>query len=103
MLVKTGQVRDRLAGVLGSARQLQGVRAVEAVAKADLALLLGVRLYFDGVSYRPEDAIGRRRKLTPLTTALAASLACLEPLGAATMKRRISNRSFSELAKSATA
>lgn len=45
MLVKTGQVRDRLAGVLGSARQLQGVRAVEAVAQADLALLLGVRLF----------------------------------------------------------
>lgn len=45
VLVKTGQVRDRLAGVLGSARQLQGVRAVEAVAQADLALLLGVRLF----------------------------------------------------------
>jgi hypothetical protein len=45
------------------------------------------------------------KRLTPLRAALAAALACFEPLGAAIFqnKERISNRSFSELAKSAAA
>jgi hypothetical protein len=42
VLIETRKVRDRLAGVLGRAGQLQGLGTVEAVAQADLAGLLAV-------------------------------------------------------------
>ena len=44
VLIKTGHVRDRLARVLGRTGQLQSLGAVEGVAQADLASLLGVGL-----------------------------------------------------------
>lgn len=44
VLIEARQVRDRLAGVLGSARELQSLGTVEAVAQANLALLVGVDL-----------------------------------------------------------
>lgn len=44
VLVEAGGVGDRLAGVLGGARQLEGLGAVEGGAVADLGLLVGVDL-----------------------------------------------------------
>jgi hypothetical protein len=44
VVVETGLVRDALAGVLGCARQLEGLGAVEGRRLADLARLLGVDL-----------------------------------------------------------
>merc|ERR1739848_980733 len=41
VLIETGQVRDRLAGVLGSTRGDEGLGAVERGAQADLAFLAG--------------------------------------------------------------
>lgn len=81
MLVETGQAGDRLAGELGVASQLQGVRAVEAVAKANLALLLAVSLFqkdtmvrFD-YSHNRAKTRTKKKKLTPFRTVLAAWLA----------------------------
>ena len=44
VLVQAGRMRDRLAQVLGSARELQGLRTVESGRGPDLALLVGVIL-----------------------------------------------------------
>lgn len=44
VLIKTGQVRDGLARVLGGTRDNQGLRSVERGAVADLGLLVGVGL-----------------------------------------------------------
>lgn len=55
MLIETRKVRDRLAGVLGRAGQLQGLGTVEAVAQADLAGLLAVGLLEIVVSTGSED------------------------------------------------
>lgn len=46
VLVQARCVRDRLARVLGSARQLQGLRAVEAGRVPSLLGLVGVHLWF---------------------------------------------------------
>lgn len=48
VLIEARQVRDRLAGVLGRARQLQGLGTVEGVAQADLAGLVAGGLFVDG-------------------------------------------------------
>lgn len=45
VLIETRSVRDRLAGVLGSPRQLKGLRLVEGGRVADLGSLVGVNLW----------------------------------------------------------
>lgn len=45
VLIETGQVRDGLAGVLGSTGGDEGLGAVERGAQADLSVLAGVSLY----------------------------------------------------------
>ncbi len=83
VLVEARQVRDRLAGELGVAGQRQRLGLVEGGAQADLALLLGV---------------------SSLESSLGGGVGLLGALGGSYIqRRRISNRSISELAKSATA
>ena len=112
VLVQTGGVRDRLAQVLGRARELQGLGAVEAGRGPDLALLVGVILGC---------CVSKWMIMTMAITAfelwlqtyttessLRSSVGLLQALGlsaAYVHKLRISNRSVdrTELAKSAAA
>lgn len=83
VLVEARQVRDRLAGKFGVAGQRQSLGLVEGGAQADLALLLGV---------------------SSLERSLGGGVGLLGALGGSYISEiRISNRSVSELAKSATA
>lgn len=74
VLIETRSVRDRLAGVLGSPRQLQGLRLVEGGRVADLGGLVRVHLWREYRSvfsdFITQDS--ESRKLTPLRAALAA-------------------------------
>ena len=85
-------MRDGLAQVLGSPRELQGLGAVEGGRGADLTLLVGVVLgcmlatvlRLDCISGRLEgQSVAVMVQLTPRRAALAAALACLRPLGLA--------------------
>ena len=70
VLVQAGLVRDRLARVLGGARQLQGLGLVEGRRVPDLGRLVGVRLEAaTSVSWAVdiEAAIYARRYLHPST------------------------------------
>ena len=86
MLVQPGSVRDRLARVLGRARQLERLGPVEGGRRADLALLVRVDLDEGApsrISCRPRRyalAETRKRVLTPFSAAFAAALALLWPL-----------------------
>lgn len=83
VLVEARQVRDRLAGKLGVAGQRQRLGLVKGGAQADLALL---------------------RRVSTLESGLGGGVGLLGALGGSYIQRwRISNRSISELAKSATA
>jgi hypothetical protein len=82
VLIEAGQVRDGLAGVLGRAREDQGLGAVERGAQADLALL---------------GAVGA------LESSLGSGVGLLSALGGGYMERDISKRSYSELAMTAAA
>lgn len=81
VLIETGLRGDRLAGVLGGARDDQGLGAVERGAVSDLGLLVGVGA---------------------LESSLGGSVGLREALGGY-ITRSISNRPCSELAKSAAA
>lgn len=50
MLIEAGLVGDRLAGVLGSAGELEGLRAVEGGGVPRLALLVRVNLFAEKMS-----------------------------------------------------
>lgn len=84
VLIQAGLVRNALAGVLGRAREDQGLRAVEGRRETDLAGLVGVHLLRLSA---PEVPSALRERwggeiLTPLRAAFAASLAFLLPLPA---------------------
>ena len=82
VLVEAGSMGDRLARVLGGARELEGLGEVEGGRGADLGLLLGVDLRRRGnVSSAAIMPPTWHRKLTPLRAAWAAFLAWA-PLGA---------------------
>lgn len=72
VLIETGLVRDRLARVLGGARQDEGLGAVEGRRGADLGLLVGVHLRAVSSCSKIER---RSKSLTPLRAAWAAFLA----------------------------
>lgn len=83
VLVEAGSMGDRLARVLGGARELEGLGEVEGGRGADLGLLLGVDLRSRGNVSSAAFALSprHRKKLTPLRAAWAAFLAWA-PLGA---------------------
>ena len=84
MLVETGQAGDRLARVLGVASQLEGVRAVEAVAKTNLALLLTVSLFQRHVldNLPPKSSEARILKTYTLQDSLGGMVGLRGALGA---------------------
>lgn len=82
VLIETGEVVDGLAGVARSAGQDQSLGAVERGGLADLAGLGGV---------------------STLEGGLGSGVGLLGALGGSYIIIRISNRSYSELAKSAAA
>lgn len=101
VLIKTGLVRDRLSGVLGRSGEHQGLGAVEGGGGSGLDLLVGVGLAM-GIS---EDHGEQDRCCVTyaLESSLGSSVGLLGALGGGYMEIHISNRSFSELAKSAAA
>lgn len=102
-------MRNRFPRVLRLSRQLQSLGSVEGGGVASLLLFVCVDLFgCDNVSGLSSTLVQifKLQALTPLSTAFAADLACLEPLPALEAppaKVYISIRSWEELAKSAVA
>lgn len=102
VLIETGQVVDGLAGVARSAGQDQSLGAVERGGLADLAGLGGVSLR--RVRFEPQVvAVIQVGSTYTLEGGLGSGVGLLGALGGSYIIIRISNRSYSELAKSAAA
>lgn len=108
VLIKTGRMRNRLAGVLGSTRQLEGLGPVEGGRGANLPVLVGVDLKEQSTLATTEaDGLVEAKTYT-LKSGLSSGLSLLGTLGglrgtACIIKDASAIALVTELAKSAAA